>query len=47
MTNDEKSDLRWYIHNKPNVSNEWLADFCGCTIATVKRYRKALAPKHD
>ena len=43
MTKKDKSLLRWLICNEPGNSNIDMADECNCTVATVRKYRKALS----
>lgn len=42
MTKRDKADLRWYVRNSPNRSDEDLAALCDCTVATVRKYRRVL-----
>jgi DNA-binding CsgD family transcriptional regulator len=45
VTKKEKSLLRYIMKNEPETSNAEAADECGCSIATVRKYRQSFAPK--
>lgn len=46
MTNEDKADLRRIMrHSSDKWTDREAADACGCTVATARRYRRALAPK--
>lgn len=42
MTNDDKRDLCDAVRKFGSEHNERIALSCECTIATVKKYRKAI-----
>lgn len=42
MTKADKAFLRWVMRNKPERTNKDIADDIGCTVATVRKYRRAL-----
>lgn len=46
MTNDDKRDLRRRII-AGDTDDKLLARRCGCTVGTVRKYRKALAPSSE
>lgn len=42
MTNAEKQELRRLTKAGDPRPDERLAEMCGCTVATVKKYRRIL-----
>lgn len=45
MTNAQKSLLRWIIRNGGKRTDKDIADDVECHVATVRKYRRALAPE--
>lgn len=43
MTNRDKALLRHIMRNEPKTPDWEAADECNCTVATARKYRKALA----
>lgn len=45
MNNEQKRELHWIMRNEPWRDDNRIADDVECTLQTVKKYRKACAPK--
>lgn len=44
MTKAQKNELRWVLRNEPHKPDTLIARSVGCTLGTVKKYRKIFSP---
>jgi hypothetical protein len=47
MLKADKNYLRWIMKNRPERDNEGIALEIGCTLATVKKYRRAFQQENS